>query len=118
MPELLLEIFSEEIPARMQQGAARDLERMASERLKASISPVDDWAGVEAMFADSAAKPGWADVAWSRPTGAELDKVVERLKSLKLTIRNAPMGQTGHPGAPCIFTGGPAVERVLIGRSY
>ena len=69
-------------------------------------------------FADSAAKPGWADVAWSRPTGAQLDKVVERLKALKLTIRNAPMGQTGHPGAPCIFTGGPAVERVLIGRSY
>ncbi len=26
--------------------------------------------------------------------------------------------QTGHPGASCIFTGGPAVERVLIGRSY
>lgn len=36
MPQLLLEIFSEEIPARMQQGAARDLERMASERLKAA----------------------------------------------------------------------------------
>ncbi|MFC5372551.1 glycine--tRNA ligase subunit beta [Brevundimonas faecalis] len=36
MPQLLLEIFSEEIPARMQQGAARDLERMTSERLKAA----------------------------------------------------------------------------------
>ncbi|WP_438851888.1 glycine--tRNA ligase subunit beta [Brevundimonas nasdae] len=36
MPQLLLEIFSEEIPARMQQGAARDLERMATERLKAA----------------------------------------------------------------------------------
>lgn len=36
MPQLLLEIFSEEIPARMQQGAARDLERMASDRLKAA----------------------------------------------------------------------------------
>ncbi|MDB5455323.1 MAG: glycine--tRNA ligase subunit beta [Caulobacter sp.] len=33
MPQLLLEIFSEEIPARMQAGAARDLERMARERL-------------------------------------------------------------------------------------
>ena len=31
MPQLLIEIFSEEIPARMQQGGARDLERMASE---------------------------------------------------------------------------------------
>jgi glycyl-tRNA synthetase beta chain len=36
MPQLLLELFSEEIPARMQQGAARDLERMASERLKSA----------------------------------------------------------------------------------
>ena len=36
MPQLLLELFSEEIPARMQTGAARDLERMASERLKAA----------------------------------------------------------------------------------
>ena len=33
MPQLLLEIFSEEIPARMQGQAARDLERMARERL-------------------------------------------------------------------------------------
>lgn len=36
MPQLLLEIFSEEIPARMQQGAARDLERLVSDRLKAA----------------------------------------------------------------------------------
>ena len=36
MPQLLLELFSEEIPARMQQGAARDLERMVAERLKAA----------------------------------------------------------------------------------
>ncbi|WP_425987710.1 glycine--tRNA ligase subunit beta [Brevundimonas sp. TWP2-3-2] len=36
MPQLLLELFSEEIPARMQSGAARDLERMATERLKAA----------------------------------------------------------------------------------
>ncbi|WP_336978969.1 glycine--tRNA ligase subunit beta [Brevundimonas nasdae] len=36
MPQLLLEIFSEEIPAQMQQGAARDLQRMVSDRLKAA----------------------------------------------------------------------------------
>lgn len=34
MPQLLLELFSEEIPARMQGAAARDLARMAQERLK------------------------------------------------------------------------------------
>ncbi len=35
MPQLLLELLSEEIPARMQVNAARDLERMARERLAA-----------------------------------------------------------------------------------
>ncbi|HTK36473.1 MAG TPA: glycine--tRNA ligase subunit beta [Caulobacteraceae bacterium] len=33
MPQLLLELFSEEIPARMQAQAARDLERMAKDAL-------------------------------------------------------------------------------------
>jgi len=33
MPELLLELFSEEIPARMQARAADDLERLVTERL-------------------------------------------------------------------------------------
>ncbi len=33
MPQLLLELFSEDIPARMQSGAARDLERMARDAL-------------------------------------------------------------------------------------
>ena len=36
MPQLLLELCSEEIPARMQAGAARDLERMAREHLAAA----------------------------------------------------------------------------------
>jgi len=36
MPQLLLELFSEEIPARMQGQAARDLERMAREHLSAA----------------------------------------------------------------------------------
>jgi len=40
MAQLLLELFSEEIPARMQGNAARELERMARERLTAaSLTP-------------------------------------------------------------------------------
>ena len=34
MPELLLELFSEEIPARMQARAADDLKRLVCDRLK------------------------------------------------------------------------------------
>lgn len=96
------------------QGA---LHAQATERLKANITPVADWAGVEAMFGANAKNPGWADVAWSKPTGAALEKVVERLKALKLTLRNAPLDQ-GAAGGVCVFTGDPAVERVLVGRAY
>ena len=90
----------------------------ATERLRANIAPMDDWAGVEAFFASDRRNPGWVDVRWSKPTGPALDSVVERLKKLKLTIRNAPTGQTGCDDGPCVFTGEPAVERVLVGRSY
>ncbi|MES1203794.1 MAG: His/Gly/Thr/Pro-type tRNA ligase C-terminal domain-containing protein, partial [Pseudomonadota bacterium] len=60
---------------------------------------------------------GWAKVGWARPSGAALDAVGERLKGLKLTIRNAPLDQAKSLGK-CIFTGAPAVEQVIIARSY
>ncbi len=44
MPQLLLELFSEEIPARFQSGAARDLARLARERLgDARLDHSDLW---------------------------------------------------------------------------
>jgi prolyl-tRNA synthetase len=88
------------------------------ERLRANIVPIDDFAALETHFADGVKNPGWVDVRWSKPTGAALDSVVERLKALKLTIRNAPIGQTGCDDGACIFTGQPAVERILIARAY
>jgi prolyl-tRNA synthetase len=63
------------------------------------------------------AKPGWVEVEWAKPTGDALDKIEEWLKGYKLTLRNAPLGQATATGN-CIFTGDPAVERVLVGRSY
>jgi len=89
----------------------------ATERLKANIAPAADFAAVEAHFADGVKNPGWVEVQWARPTGAALDAVVERLKALKLTIRNAPGDQAPADGA-CVFTGAPAVERVLLARAY
>ena len=66
---------------------------------------------------DTLAFKGWARVAWSRPTGEALDAVEQRLKTWKLTIRNAPMDQPESFGT-CIFSGEPGVEEILIGRSY
>jgi prolyl-tRNA synthetase len=90
----------------------------ARQRLDANIArDVTDMAGLEAFFADTRTAPGWVELLWSRPTGAALAKVVERLKALKLTIRNTPAGAAPVEGA-CFFTGEPAVERILVARAY
>ncbi|RHW17875.1 proline--tRNA ligase [Sphingomonas gilva] len=90
----------------------------AKARLEANITRgVTDFTGIEAAFAEGNKAPGWVEIAWSRPTGAALDAVVERLKDLKLTMRNAPLDGGPVEGA-CPLTGEPAVERILIGRSY
>jgi len=60
---------------------------------------------------------GWVEVQWARPTGEALAKIVEQLKALKLTMRNAPMDAAAADGV-CFFTGEQAVERILIGRTY
>jgi len=90
----------------------------ARARMEANIvRDVTDFEGLARYFGPGAKYPGWVEVQWSKPTGAELDKVVERLKTLKLTIRNVAQGSAPADGA-CLFTGAPAVERILVARSY
>ena len=48
---------------------------------------------------------------------AELETVVEKLKAEKLTFRNVPRESEPADGT-CIFTGEPAVERILVARAY
>ena len=105
--------------AAMLTDIQQTLHTRSTERLRANIVPVDDWSGVETHFADSNKNPGWVDVRWSKPTGAALDAVIERLKALKLTIRNAPTAQHHDDHGACIFFPEQmAVERILIGRAY
>jgi prolyl-tRNA synthetase len=90
----------------------------ARARMDANITrDVSDFAGLQAFFEQGGKYPGWLEVNWAKPSGAELDAVAERLKGLKLTLRNAPMDAAAAEGA-CLFTGKPAVERVLVGRAY
>lgn len=110
------EAFTHDAPALLAE-IQQALFDQAKARLDANIAPAADWAQVEAHFAEGVKNPGWLEVQWSRPTGAALDAVVERIKTLKLTLRNAPNDQAPADGA-CIFTGDAAVERVLVGRSY
>lgn len=91
----------------------------AKARLDGNIkSGITDWAGVEDYFAGNEDEfKGWLRVSWSKPSGAELEKVDQKLKGLKLTIRNAPLQQPAE-FAPCLFTGRAGVEEILIGRAY
>ncbi|MFN0045554.1 MAG: proline--tRNA ligase [Sphingorhabdus sp.] len=89
-----------EAKARMDANIRRDVTNLATH-----------FAGDEAGFA------GWVEVQWARHTGAALDKIVEQLKALKLTMRNSPLEAAPVDGN-CFFTGERAVERILIGRTY
>lgn len=89
-----------EAKARMDSNIRRDVTNLAAH-----------FAGDDAKFA------GWVEVQWARPTGAALDKIVEQLKALKLTMRNSPLDAAPVDGT-CFFTGAPAVERIIVGRTY
>ncbi len=92
--------------------------RQARERRDANIERgVMSFEQLAEFFGSDRRYPGWAEVQWSRPTGAVLDAVVERLKSLKLTFRNVPVNAAPADGV-CLFTGEPAVERIYVARSY
>ncbi|WP_095010907.1 proline--tRNA ligase [Tsuneonella mangrovi] len=100
--------------AQMQQSMLEGAREWRNARITRGVS---EFAALEAAFAEGVKNPGWVEVQWARPTGDELDEVVERLKALKLTFRNVPLDAEPADGA-CIFTGRPAVERVLVARAY
>jgi prolyl-tRNA synthetase len=92
-----------------------NLHAEAKERLHSNIRR--DVTDLAAHFGGDDKFVGWVEVQWARPTGDVLDGIVETLKALKLTMRNTPLDAAPADGA-CFFTGEPAVERVLIGRTY
>jgi prolyl-tRNA synthetase len=103
-------------------GAAALLEEIQSEMFaKAKVRLDDnirrDVTDLDLHFKGDDKFVGWVEVQWARPTGAQLDKIVEQLKALKITMRNTPLDAAPVDGL-CFFTGEPAVERVLIGRTY
>jgi prolyl-tRNA synthetase len=90
----------------------------ARERRDANIiRGLTDWHDVVNFFRKSGKYPGWVEVQWARPSGAELEAVVEKLKGEKLTFRNVPRDNS-HADGVCVFSGEPAVERILVARAY
>ena len=108
---------ADSIPALLEEIQQALFNEAAARRDANIIRDIDTLDGLVAFYDDKAKYPGWAEVQWSKPTGAALDSVVEKLKSLKLTVRNVPIGAAPADG-PCIFTGEPAVERIYVARAY
>ena len=106
----------DDIQARLFAEAKARLDGHIVSTIKTFDELVEYFGAAEAEDEGSAFK-GWANVAWSKPDGAKLEAIGERLKALKLTIRNAPLDQKPVQGA-CLFTGDPAREYVLVGRAY
>jgi prolyl-tRNA synthetase len=111
--------FIEEKAVQLLAEIQHGLYAEAKARLDGNIKGgVTDWKGVEEYFAgDEDSFKGWLKISWSKPSGADLEAVDNKLKTLKLTIRNAPLDQPAE-FATCLFTGKPGVEEILIGRSY
>jgi glycyl-tRNA synthetase beta chain len=129
MPQLLFELLSEEIPARMQAQAARDLERMARERLaEAGFLPeaLKSFAGprrltlvVEGLPAAQADRheerkgprvgaPDAAIEGFLRSTGLTRDQLVE-----KDGVWFANLSRQGRPTAEIIAEMVPAIVRAF-----
>ncbi|MCC6828517.1 MAG: proline--tRNA ligase [Novosphingobium sp.] len=103
-------------------GELEDIQRSLFEEARARRDAqihtgIESLEALAAFYAEDKRYPGWVELNWSRPTGAELEDVVTKLKALKLTIRNTPLGAQAATGT-CIFTGQPAVERIYGARSY
>jgi prolyl-tRNA synthetase len=121
--QLSREAFVGEAPgmlAEIQTGLYAEAKARLDGNIRTDIRSFDDLAdhfGAAVDEDEGSAFKGWVRAPWSRPTGAALEAIDERLKTLKLTIRNTPLDQGGI-GGKCLFTGADAVEEVLIARAY
>lgn len=114
--------FVAKVPVLLAEMQA-NLFKESKARLDANIkTDVTSWDGLAAYFGaagddEDTEFKGWVRAPWSKPTGAELEAIDAKLKTLKLTLRNVPKDQPASVG-PCIFTGKPGVEEILISRAY
>jgi prolyl-tRNA synthetase len=82
-----------------------------------SFAEIADYFGAAGDEDEGSEFKGWVRAPWSRPTADALAGIEAKLKSSKLTLRNVPQDQSGASGK-CVFTGGDAIEEILISRAY
>src|SRR5580700_1362729 len=88
--------------AEMQAALFAEAKAMLDANIRTDIRSWDELAEYFGAAPDdedeAVAFRGWVRAPWSRPTGAALDAVEARLKTLKLTLRNIPLDQSGAGG--------------------
>jgi prolyl-tRNA synthetase len=121
--QLARDAFVAKVPALLAEIQAT-LFKEAKSRLDANIkTDITTFDALAAYFGaggdddESGEFRGWVRAPWCKPSGKELEAIDAKLKSFKLTLRNAPLDQPKTFG-PCIFMGTPGVEEVLISRAY
>jgi prolyl-tRNA synthetase len=106
----------QEARARLEAGILTHVASLAD--LQAYFKDTGGGEGRDPEGEESGPFRGWALVPWCRPEGSALEAVERQLKALKITIRVAPLEQPPLDAKRCIFTGEPAREFVLVGRTY
>jgi len=108
LTEIQVRLFSE-AKTRLDTNIRSDIE---------SFEQLADFFGAAGEEDEAVEFRGWVRAAWCQPTGDALNQVEQRLKQLKLSIRNAPLGQSESSLGKCIFTGQKALQEILIARAY
>ena len=107
--------------AEIQQALYDEAKARLTANIRRDLTTFDQVASYFGALSDedeeASAFKGWIRASWSRPGGEALEAIEQKLKAFKLTLRNAPMDQPATFG-PCLFTGQPGVEEILIGRAY
>ena len=92
MPDLLLELFSEEIPARMQPRAAEDLKKLVTDRLVASGLVYE---GAKAFFDQNDKANSWSESA-CRQAADKFSSDQATLETRRPEVQWAPSSDRFH----------------------
>lgn len=104
-----------ELLTEIQNGLFAEAKAKRDASIVTGITSFDDMAAY--FSGDENATKGWIKASWARPEGAELEAIADKLKAMKLTLRNAPLDQPSSHGK-CLFTGRDGVEEIFVARAY
>lgn len=105
-----------QIPALLTQIQASLLENALSYRNKNTVS-VTSMEALEAVFSKDETHSLPFVKVYYHPQADQIETIQEKLKTLKISVRCAPLGNQDKEGL-CLFTHQPTHQEVILARSY